>query len=143
MAVSGISTSSVNSYQPNDQQQSRQQFTLLVKALQSGDLSGAQQAYSALTQSQGNGSAPSDPNSPFAQALSKIGQALKSGDLTGAQQALSALQQQLQQAQGTHHHHHHGHHAAKSAPSTPSPSSSSGSADSASSTLVGATNITA
>jgi hypothetical protein len=142
MAVSGISTSSINSYQPNDQQQFQQQFTLLVKALQSGDLSGAQQAYSALTQLQGNGSAPSDPNSPFAQALSKIGQALQSGDLTGAQQALSALQQQLQQAQGTHHHHHH-HHAAKSASSTTSPSSSSGSADSASSTLGGATNIIA
>jgi hypothetical protein len=130
MAVSGISTSlSINGYQPSVQQQFQQQLTQLVKSLQSGDLSGAQQAYAALTQLQSNGSAPSSQNDPLSQALNKIGQALQSGDLTGAQQALAALQQQAQQAKGAHRHHHH-HHAVNSAPSTTSPGSGSTDADS-------------
>jgi soluble cytochrome b562 len=137
MAVSGISTSlPINGYQPSVQQQFQQQLTQLVKSLQSGDLSGAQQAYAALTQLQSNGSAPSSQNDPLSQALNKIGQALQSGDLTKAQQALAALQQLAQQAKGARRHHHH-HHAANSASTTTSPSSSSGPTDSASSTSVG------
>jgi hypothetical protein len=103
MAVSGISSSSVNSYQPSRQDSFRQQFLQLAKSLNSGDLAGAQQAYTSLTQAQG--STQIDPNSPFGQALTQIGKSLQSGDITGAQQALSALKQQG--AQGAHHHHHH------------------------------------
>jgi soluble cytochrome b562 len=104
MTVSGISSSTVNSYQTNDLQKFRQQFMQLAQSLQSGDLSGAQQAYSALSQLQGNSQPQSNANDPFSQALSKIGQALQSGDLKSAQQALSAL---LQQTKARHHHHHH------------------------------------
>lgn len=68
----------------------RQSFVALLDALKSGDLSGAQQAYSSLSQLQTNG--PANANGAFAQAMSQIGQALQSGDLAGAQQALSSLQ---------------------------------------------------
>jgi hypothetical protein len=79
----------------------RQAFSQLANALQSGNLSAAQNAYDTLASSpaaQGTG--------PFAQALAQIGKDLQSKDLDGAQQALSSLQQQ-QQARG-HHRHHHG-----------------------------------
>jgi hypothetical protein len=94
-AISSFSASQTSSYQTY-----RQAFSQLTNALQSGNLSAAQDAYSTLASSpaaQGNG--------PFAQALQQIGQDLKSGDLKDAQQALASLQQQ-QQARG--HHHHHG-----------------------------------
>jgi thioredoxin-like negative regulator of GroEL len=82
----------------------RQTFGQLVNALQSGNLTAAQSAYSSLTQAGGGNS-----NSPFAAALQQIGDALQSGDLGKAQQALAQLQQQLQSARGAHHHggHHH------------------------------------
>ena len=107
MAISAIS-GSATSYQPVTQQSEfRQDFRKLINSITSGDLSGAQQAYSALTQAQDAGQGPaSDPNSPFAQAINQIGQALQNGDLSGAQQALASLSQQ---AQGAHHHHHHHH----------------------------------
>ena len=66
----------------------RQSFVALVSSLNSGDLSGAQQAYSGLSQLQRF----ANPNGPFAQAMSQIGQALQSGDLIAAQQAMSSLQ---------------------------------------------------
>jgi len=65
----------------------QQSFLALVSSIDSGDLSGAQQAYSSLSQLQRFAS----PNGPFGQAMSQIGQALQSGDLTGAQHALSSL----------------------------------------------------
>ncbi len=66
----------------------QQSFVALVNSLNSGDLPGAQQAYSSLSQLQRF----ANPNGPFAQAMGEIGQALQSGDLTAAQQALSSLQ---------------------------------------------------
>jgi hypothetical protein len=63
----------------------QQSFVALVISLNSGDLPGAQQAYSLLSQLQSF----EDPGGPFAQAISQIGQALKRGDLTAAQQAMA------------------------------------------------------
>ncbi len=110
MAVSGVSlASSVGFQNPNDP---RQQFVQLARAINSGDLAGAQQAYATLSQtlggsSNGGGSNSSNNSSdPFSQALAAIGQALQSGDIQGAQQALASLQQ----AQGGRGHHHHGGH---------------------------------
>src|SRR5262249_40156860 len=97
----------------------------LAKAIGSGDLSDAQQAYATLTQTQGN-TPGSNANSPFGQALTQIGQALQNGDLAGAQKALDALRSQTQ---GAHHHHHHGgHHSSggESTAATPPTSSNSG-----------------
>jgi hypothetical protein len=65
----------------------QQSLVALGTSLNSGDLSGAQEAYLSLTQLQGF----ANPNGPFAHAMSEIGQALQSGDLAAAQQALSSL----------------------------------------------------
>jgi len=111
MSISGVSASSV-SYPLTQQDSQRQNLLALTKAIDGGDLSSAQQAYSALTDSQ-NGNTP-DPNSPLGQALAQIGQDLQSGDIGAAQQALSALRSQK-------HGHHHHHHAA-SADDTPTAS---------------------
>ncbi len=126
MAISGVSLGAPTSFQnPNDP---RQQFIQLAKAINSGDLTGAQQAYAVLSQTLGsNADNPSaSSNDPVSQALAAIGQALQSGDIGAAQQALSSLQQ-AQGARG--HHHHHGHRAdagsagGATASSTPAPSS--------------------
>jgi hypothetical protein len=121
MAISGVSLASPTNVQnPADP---RQQLLALAKAINSGNLTGAQQAFAQLSQtlggnSTGSGSSGSNtntktntntnkPNDPFSQALDAIGQALQSGDISGAQQALASLQQQAQS--GRAHHHHGGH----------------------------------
>jgi hypothetical protein len=68
----------------------QQSLAALLGFLNSGDLSGAQRAYSLLSQDQNNGQGRF-ANGPFAQAIDQIGHALQTGDLTGAQQALSLL----------------------------------------------------
>jgi hypothetical protein len=61
----------------------QQLFAVLASALNSGDLSGAQQAYSSLSEPRSNDQVRfANPNGPFAQALSEIGHALQNGDLT-------------------------------------------------------------
>jgi hypothetical protein len=70
----------------------QQTFAALVSAVNSGDLPGAQRAYASLSEIQGGGQGRFvNPNGPFAQAVSQIGQALQSGDLNAAQHALSSL----------------------------------------------------
>jgi hypothetical protein len=64
-------------------QQSQQSFKNLTSTLQSGNLSGAQQAFSNLA-----GTANVQGNSP----LGQLGQALQNGDLAGAQKAAQAIQ---------------------------------------------------
>jgi len=123
MTISSI-TSSPYSYQlsptaqPKPRQQWQQDFQSLAKALQSGDLSGAQQAFQALQQLRSNasvsptgqtGQAKSSSN-PLSTDVSALGSALQSGDLSGAQAAFSKLQQDMQALAATHHRHHH-HHA--------------------------------
>ena len=57
MTVSAVSSaSSLPSTSP--QAQFRQDFSQLAKSIQSGDLSGAQQAYAALSQLQSGGQGP-------------------------------------------------------------------------------------
>lgn len=68
----------------------RQLFAALTRSLNSGDLSGAQNAYASLSEFPRFGN---NPNGPFAQVMRQIGQALQNGDLSGAQQALSSLRQ--------------------------------------------------
>jgi len=98
-------------------QQRRSEFRQLTQSLASGDLAGAQQAFSSLTSNQ---SQSSQSNSPLSQDWSALGQALQNGDLSGAQQAFAKVQQDFktqaqgaQAAQGTQgaHHGHHHHHA--------------------------------
>ena len=109
MAVSGVSSAA--SIPTNAQADPRLLFMQLSKAISSGDVNGAQQAYAQLTQALGNNGgtgSTNNSNDPFSQALAAIGQSLQSGDIGGAQQALANLQQQMQGARG--HHHHGGHH---------------------------------
>jgi hypothetical protein len=131
MSISAISGLTTNPVQPSNAQTNfRQTFNQLVSALNSGNLSGAQQAFSALGQLQNSGQSPSpSPNSPLANALNQIGQALQNGDITGAQQALASLQQ----AQGGHHHHGHHGHGANSSATSQSASTSTTQGDSSSS----------
>jgi hypothetical protein len=68
----------------------QQTFAALVSALHSGDLRRAQSAYASLSEIQ-DSRRFANPNGPFTQAMSQIGQALRSGDLSKAQQALSSL----------------------------------------------------
>lgn len=65
-------------------QEQRQNFNALSQALKSGDLGGAQKAFSSLS---ANSPAAADPNSP----LAKLGKALQSGDISAAQQSFSSL----------------------------------------------------
>ena len=58
MAVSGVSFPPVNNYQNSPQANFRQTFMQMVKAIKSGDLSGAQQAYATLAQMQESGQGP-------------------------------------------------------------------------------------
>src|SRR5262249_16507819 len=110
-------------------------FRALVRSLKSGDLSGAQQAYKALSQLSNGGQGPSaNSNSRFSQALNQIGQAVQKGDLPGAQPALSSFQP----AGGPHRHGQHSG-AESSPPADTTPLSSSASLTAAASAL----NITA
>jgi hypothetical protein len=116
--------------QPNNKQ-IKNDFKALATALQSGNLSDAQQAYATLQKD-----APNlfNSNSSSSQAgaqnnpLAAIGTALQAGDITSAQTAFSTLQQS--QKTGGHHHHHHAKPAASAAAadttSTTNPSGTTG-----------------
>jgi hypothetical protein len=109
------STSALSTINQNPWAQQKSEFQQLGQALQSGNLAGAQQAFSALQQN-----APQGPSGQSAQGNSSqspfaaLGQALQSGNLSAAQQAFS----QLQQAGGHHHHRHHGSQGSSSSTST-------------------------
>jgi hypothetical protein len=109
MSVDSIS--GLGAYQNTRQslfQQERQYFNQLGQALQSGDLTGAQQAFTALTQiiqqtQQGQNANPTGAQSQIQKDLAAVGQALQSGDLGGAQKAFAAVQQDIQNARLAHH----------------------------------------
>ena len=105
------------SYQSQTQgpaQQLQANVKQLAQSLQSGDLSGAQKAYTSLQQTLGTDASSS--TNPLNKDLSSLGQALQSGNLSGAQQAFAQLGQDAQtsagseaggKSHGAHHHHHH------------------------------------
>jgi len=117
MSLSGISTSSLFSYEnqnvqsQNKLQQFQQEFQQLGEDLQSGNLSAAQTDFATLQQvgPQGLGNSPST-GSPVQQAFNQLSQDLQSGNISAAQQDYSNIQQDIQnQAPHAHgHHHHHG-----------------------------------
>jgi len=106
MSIGAVS-SSTPSIQPNSQQDAmRQNFQALTQALQSGNLTAAQQAYATLTQnmpSQASGDSSNDQTNPFQQALASIGSALQSGDISGAQTAMQNLTETMKAHKGHHH----------------------------------------
>ena len=106
MSIDGIS-STYSAYQPSSAQgnfkQIRQDFKNLATALQSGDLSGAQDAFSALQhalqsvqQNRQSQSQSSSTQDKFSADIAALGKALEAGDLTAAQDAFKQLQQDMQ-----------------------------------------------
>lgn len=109
MSIEAISSSggayAATGLQPSQFKQIKQDFNDLATALQSGDLSGAQQAFASLQQDSPQlARGLNNATDPMGKALGNLASALKSGDLSGAQKAFAALQQV---AQGVRHGHHH------------------------------------
>jgi hypothetical protein len=102
-----MSVSSISQNNPQQYLQIRNDFQTLAQALQSGNLSAAQSAYSSL-QDQQNGTQAPGGNSAISSAFSSLGQALQSGNLSAAQQAFSSIQTAAQSAQQAHGGGHHG-----------------------------------
>jgi hypothetical protein len=88
---------------PTTNQQQRAEFQQLTQALQSGNLTTAQQAFSALTNSAKSSGIQS---LQLTQDLNALGSALQSGNLAGARNAYSAVQQNLQNSSPMAAHHH-------------------------------------
>jgi hypothetical protein len=108
-------------------------FQALQSALQSGNVSSAQTAYSALQKDAPElfQSSSSSSTNPLSSALSSLGTALQSGNLSDAQTAMASLTQALK----GHHHHHHSSEDSSSAPSeTAAPDLLTGASDTDSST---------
>ena len=146
MSVSAISLSNqlnqTHSLQNTNQQQ-RTEFQQLTQALQSGNLSNAQQAFSALTNSAKKSGLQS---LQLTQDLSKLGSALGSGNLTSARQAYSSIQQNLQNFNPMAAHHHRPHHGSESRLLTsgfPDGTSTSGSSGASQSDVLQPINLTA
>src|SRR5436190_17671587 len=96
MSTQAISNVSIFQELQSFQQNRRTDIRQLGSALQSGDLSQAQQAFSALSALGQSG--PFRNSEPFAntsraQAFEAVGQALQAGNLAGAQAAFANLQQ--------------------------------------------------
>ncbi len=122
MSISSISSlmnpSSIQNWQAMMSQQ-QQDFQSLASSLQSGNLSGAQQAYSELqatASASGSNTSPVSGSGPCQQDFTALGQDLSSGNLSQAQQQFAQMKTDFQSAlsqnggvQGMHHHGHHGH----------------------------------
>jgi hypothetical protein len=94
MSTTAVSSSSIFQELQSFYQNRQGDLKQLGSALQSGDLSGAQQAFNDLAAlGQGGPFANSEPfgKASRAQAFDTLGQALQSGDLAGAQAAFAAL----------------------------------------------------
>jgi hypothetical protein len=127
MSVAGIASSILSGLSnvhtgPTKFQQIRSEFQQLGQDLQSGNLTQAQQDFSALTNNfpgfSQTGAAPASQAStnPLLQAFQQLGHDLQSANLQAAQQDFTNIeqtveqnvQQSTQRAQGHHHHHHVG-----------------------------------
>jgi len=118
MNVSGVNSATAP-YQTSVQssfKQRAQDFKALQTALQSGDMTSAQQAFASLqkdmpksSQAAGTTSNPAGQPGQIGTDYQSLQSALQSGDLSGAQSAFATLKQDMQgtgAAHGAHHHHH-------------------------------------
>ncbi len=108
MSISALSSNLISDLAPqhwqNPFQEIKQDFQQLASALQSGNLSGAQSAYSNIQQllqgSQGsstsNTSSTSTGSNTLQNDFAALGQALQSGDLSTAQSAFAQLKSDFQ-----------------------------------------------
>jgi hypothetical protein len=93
IAASSGSMPQINQSQMAKMAQMKSQFDQLGKALDSGDLTAAKQAYSAIQQNAPQGTGDQGPMAQMKSKVDQLGQALDSGDLTAAKKAYSAIQQ--------------------------------------------------
>lgn len=97
----------------NGFRQRMQDFKGLADALQSGDISAAQSAFSTLQTDlqnvQGNGKTPPilDENTTLGKDFKALQDALQSGDVKAAQDAFATLKQDMRGVRHAHGHHHH------------------------------------
>jgi hypothetical protein len=127
MSISAIN-SNQNASQLSSQvnyKQVKADFQSVTQALQSGDITTAQQAFAALQKddpkvAQALSQSGQNSSNPQSTALQALSTALQSGNVTGAQTALASLQQ----AHKGHHHHHGG--AAPAASATPTSATTTG-----------------
>jgi len=120
MSIAGILSSIYSNYTTpsvhNRFQQFQQEFQQLGQDLQSGNISAAQQDFSALQPLSPQASSTSAQSSnSIAQDFKQLAQDIQSGNLAGAQKDYATIQQDFlnaQQTQGTggHHGYHHHHH---------------------------------
>jgi hypothetical protein len=114
-AISGISNTgnSMQTWQAMIQQR-KQDFSQLASALQIGNLTGAQSAFSTLNiQGQNTNTAvnsSSNSSNTISNDFAALEQALQSGDIGNAQSAFAQLQTDMQMQHGSGHHHYHHHH---------------------------------
>jgi soluble cytochrome b562 len=99
----GASDSSLITWQEK-MKQFQTNFEGLDNALQSGDLTAAQQAFATLLQGTPSNNNPQDTIKSDFDAL---GKALNSGDMAAAKKAFSKLEQDMQTLKTSRHHHHH------------------------------------
>src|SRR5438046_1196409 len=106
--------SATSSYQPNGGfRQQMQDFKGLAGALQSGDISAAQSAFTTLqndlqgAQTNSKTSPLLDQNTPAGKNFQALEEALKSGDIKAAQDAFATLKQEIRSSQHAHGRHHH------------------------------------
>ena len=83
----------INQSQMAKMAQMKSQFDQLGKALDSGDLAAAKQAYSAIQQNAPQGQGDQGPMAEMKSKMDQLGQALDSGDLAAAKKAYSTIQQ--------------------------------------------------
>jgi hypothetical protein len=127
---------------PTTNQQQRAEFQQLTQALQSGNLTTAQQAFSALTNSAKSSGIQS---LQLTQDLNALGSALQSGNLAGARNAYSTVQQNLQNSSPMAAHHHRPHHGGSQFLTSgfPDSTSNSGSSTASQSNVFQPVNLTA
>jgi hypothetical protein len=92
----------------------QQDFRSLASSLKSGNLSGAQQAYSdlqAIASANASNTSSASGTSPFQQDFTALGKDLTAGNLSQSQTDFTKMTSDVQSVQsGIHHHgHHHGH----------------------------------
>lgn len=151
--ISAITSNTQNNLQ-NWQlmQQRRQDFQNLGSSIQSGNMSGAQQAYSDLQTMFANASSSGTPgtsstsavssNSAVQQDFAAIGQDLSSGNMAQAQKDYTQMKNDVQSVlsqntgmSGMHHHGHHHMHLASSSDSSSTPTATSSTDAAATNTL--------
>ena len=94
MATVSIDPTSFIRPQTETRSAARNDYRLMVEAIQSGDLHGAQKAYDGLAARLGTGGKSSDD------ALTRIGGSLRAGDLATAGATLNRLEDRAQQVLG-------------------------------------------